>query len=156
MKRLLFCLVFAPALMLGCAHFIPGTQIADTADTRAVLAVLGKMRTALEARDADALIALVSHAFFEDLGDDNPSNDYGYRDLQERILPQSLAVAKEIHVDFDIHDIVISGDHATADIRYRSRAQLDLPAGTRWDSHREFDRIEMVREQSTWKIVKGL
>jgi hypothetical protein len=156
-KHAVAIFVLVATMIAGCAGpLIEGTQIQNTPDTRAILEVLKKYRTVMEARDAEGLLALVSPSFFEDLGDSNPANDYGYKDFKDRILPQSFAAARELHVDFDTQDIVVTGDRAHADIRYRSRAQLELPGGPRWDSHREFDRIEMVREQGAWHIIKGL
>jgi hypothetical protein len=61
-----------------------------------------------------------------------------------------------MHVSFVVHDIVVTGEHAHADIRYSSRARLDLPSGTLWDSHREFNRVVFARENDAWRIVSGL
>jgi hypothetical protein len=101
-------------------------------------------------------LSIVSTSYFEDNGTPDPRDDYGYTELSTRILPDSLAVAKEMHVSFVVHEIVVTGEHAHADIRYNSRARLELPSGTLWDSHREFNRVVFARENHAWRIVSGL
>ncbi|MEE8409141.1 MAG: hypothetical protein V3T05_06025, partial [Myxococcota bacterium] len=141
----------------GCAHtFIEGTQIKDTEDSRALLAVLDIVRAAMEARDPEAILAVVSKDYFEDSGTLDAADDYGYQELSTKILPESLAATKEIHVTFQIYEIVVADDRAHADIRYASRTHIMLPAGPLWDTHREFNRVEFAREDGAWRIVSGL
>ena len=141
----------------GCAHQkIAGTQIPDTAEHRAVLAVLEKLRTALEERNAETILSLVSPHYFEDLGTSDPTDDYGYRQLKESILPQSLKVTDEVFITFQIHEVAVEGGKAHADLRYKSRAHLSLPSGGLWDAHNEFNRVQLALEEGRWQIVSGL
>jgi hypothetical protein len=135
---------------------IEGTQIRDTPENREVLAVLARLQAAMRARDADAILATVSPAYFEDNGTPDPRDDYGFEELRTTILPQSLAVVQEVFVAFKIFEVVVDDGSAYADVRYASRAKLDLPSGTLWDSHREFNRVELAREQGAWRITSGL
>jgi hypothetical protein len=146
-----------PVLALACAHQrIPGTRVPDTAENREVMAVLEKLQAAMQARDVAGIVPLVSPKYFEDNGTPDPTDDYGYGELKDKILPESFAVAAEMHVSFDVHDIRVEGEKAHADIRYDSRARLELPSGTLWDSHREFNRVVFAREDGAWRIVSGL
>ena len=74
----------------------------------------------------------------------------------KQLLPQSFEATKEMHVVLDLHAITVEDDHAFADVRYASRARIELPSGSSWDAHREFNRIEFVREDGNWMIVSGL
>lgn len=155
--RVTAVLLACASLFGGCAHGnLPGTTIPATDDNRAIYDILVAFRTALENRDSAALTALVSKKYFEDNGTVDATDDYGYEELTTKVLPQSLAATKEMYLTIEIHDIVVHGDSASADIRYASRARLDLPAGTLWDSHREFNRVEFEREAGQFMIVKGL
>lgn len=142
----------------ACAHqMIEGTQIRDTDENRAVLGVLTKLQEAMRARDTDAILTMVSHAYFEDNGTTDPRDDYGFDELSTTILPQSLEIAKEVFVSFEVQEIVVEDEFAHADVRYASRAKLELPAGTLWDSHREFNRVELARgDDGAWLITSGL
>ncbi len=157
-SRLAVALTVALAATLGaCAHGrIPGTQIPDTKDNREVLAVVRKAIDALAQRDAPALLSVISTKYFEDNGTPDPKDDYGYEQLKDKILSDTFAATKEMFVEVDVQNVVIQGNTAYADIRYGSRARLELPTGTQWDSHRDFDRIRLDREDGTWKIIGGI
>ncbi len=143
--------------LAACRHgLLPGTAVTDTPDNRAIYLLLGRVREALQERDAPTLLAMVSTHYFEDNGTIDPRDDYGYTELKERLLKDSMDTAKEVYVSFEVHEIGVQGDHAFADIRYNSRTRLELPAGRLWDSHGDFDRIEFVREGTVWKISSGL
>ncbi|MBI3179742.1 MAG: hypothetical protein HYZ27_08770 [Deltaproteobacteria bacterium] len=145
------------ATTLACAHsYIPGTRVRDTSENREVVDLLEKVRTAMEARNAEQILALVSSRYFEDNGTIDPEDDFGFEELRAKFLPESLAAAQEVHLSFEIHAVEIEGDRAHADIRYNSRARFKLPAGSLWDSHREFNRVEFAREDGSWRIVSGL
>jgi hypothetical protein len=147
----------APLAPLGCRHgYLPGTQVVDTPDNRTLYQMLGRIREAFQERDAVTLLEMVSPRYFEDNGTVDPRDDYGYTELKERLLKDSMDTAKEVYVSFEVHEIGVSGDRAYADIRYNSRTRLELPAGRLWDTHGDFDRIEFAREDNVWKIVSGL
>lgn len=149
------CLVLA--LATGCAHAnLPGTQIRDTQITREIYQTLVEVKEALETRDADKLIAHVSRSYFEDNGTPDPKDDYGFLELRESLLADALGTAKDLSLSVQIYDIEVDGDRAWADLRYMSRARLEFPSGRLWDSHRDFDRIEFLREDGQWLIVRGL
>lgn len=150
--------IIVPALLLaGCAYgTIEGTQIEATDDNKTVYKIIEDVRVALETKNADEILKHVSANYFEDNGTTNQADDYGYQELKSRVLPDSLSAAKEVHVSMNIQDIKVIGDNAIADVRYNSRAQLALPSGTLWDSHRDFNRITLTREGKDWKITSGL
>jgi len=141
----------------GCAHtYIEGTTVPDSEENRAILGIIGKLEQALKTRNSDDIVELVSPNYFEDMGTPDQSDDYGYSELTDRVLPGSMKATKEMHVAFKVHDIVVDSDRAYADIRYSSRAHIDMPAGAFWDSHKEFNRIEFALENDSWKITSGL
>ncbi len=155
-SRLAVVLVLA-ATLGACAHgLIPGTQIRDTKDNKEVLAVVQKAMQAIANRDGPTLLSLVSTKYFEDNGTPDPKDDYGYEQLKNKVLSDTFAATKEMFIEVDVQDIVVHGDSAYADVRYNSRARIDVPTGEQWDSHRDFDRVRLDREDGTWKIIGGL
>jgi hypothetical protein len=156
-KTWLWCATVALGAAPGCAHnVIAGTQAKDTPANREIYDVLVKLRSCLEQRDAATLMTLVSKNYFEDNGTPDPKDDYGYTELSERLAADTLSTAQEVSISLQIFDITVHGSRAWADLRYTSRARLELPNGRLWDSFRDFDRIEFVREDGAWRIIRGL
>ncbi len=147
-------------LLLGvfaCAHAtLPGTQVRATEDNKEIYDLLVRMNEALINRDVDTLLSMVSPHYFEDNGTAQTDDDYGYHELSTRMLPESMQRVEEMQLQMELHDIVVEGGHAYADVRYQSRARLDLPSGPKWDSHKEFNRLEFERQDNRWLIVSGL
>jgi hypothetical protein len=85
----LFVPVLAAALLtLACGggqQTIPGTQVPDSDENRAIIDTVEKYRVAIERRDAAALLLMASPDYWEDGGTGSGSDDYGYKGLQ-RVL----------------------------------------------------------------------
>ena len=159
MKNLISSLIIAFATTaVGCAHgTIEGTNVPDTDENRAVLEVLTTYRSAMQERDADKIISLVASDYFEDMGTIDQSDDYGYQHLTENVIPNSLKVAQEVYLTFEIHSIEVDGDSAWADVRYNARAKLGLSSGDMWETHKDFNRIELsMNDKGRWVIKAGL
>ena len=159
MKNLISSLLIVVAgTAIGCAHgTIEGTTVPDTEENRAVLEVLTTYRSAMQERDADKIISLVSADYFEDMGTIDQSDDYGYQHLTENIIPNSLKVAQEVYLTFEIHSIEVDGDSAWADVRYNARAKFGFSSGDMWESHKDFNRIELsMNDKGRWVIKAGL
>lgn len=152
----LACLLFS--LLAACAHGrIPSTDIPDTKDNRAVYDLVGQYREALEALDADAILALVSPNYYESNGNSDPSDDYDFAGLQAH-LKEDLAHTKRIIANFRIDGLEVDGDKAWVEVYYLLRTHNSYPAGDKWDSVRDRTRIRFVRENedAPWRIVAGL
>src|SRR4051812_1683554 len=79
-------LIIPLLLATACAsRRIPGTEIADTDDSRAILAIMERYRSALEAKDAKAIQSLVSEDFHEDAGTEAADDDLTYANLPEHM-----------------------------------------------------------------------
>ncbi|MEK7705639.1 MAG: hypothetical protein AAB426_11820 [Myxococcota bacterium] len=148
---------FALLANISCAHsLIQGTEVRDTRENREVYDVVQKLREGLTSRDADAVMALISEKYFETLGTTDPNDDYGYTALRDKVIPELFGAVQEMQLAFEVYEIDVEDDRAHVDVRYHARAQINLPSGTQWASNKEFNRIELVRDGDTWKIVSGL
>lgn len=156
-RRAPFGALLLAAVLASCAHAtIPGTQAQDTPANREVYAVLQRARDCLQARDAECLLSVISTRYFEDNGTPDPHDDYGYLELKERYAAEAMQTAKDVQVGLQIYEIQVRGERAWADLRYTSRVRFELPSGRLWDSYRDFDRVELLREGGAWRIVRGL
>ena len=152
-----FSLLVSIALMVGCAHStIPGTDIEDTEDNRSVLTVLDQLQKALQARDSDTVLSLISPTYFEDMGTIDNKDDFGFEEFRDSILNQNIEKIAELYLKIDVHDVQVEGDQAFIDIRYRTRAKLSLPSGSTWTQDSDFSRVSFAREQGRWLVVSGL
>ena len=144
------------AALAGCTPpRIPGTDILDTKDTHAVLDVIQAYGKAMQARDAQAVLALVGHDFYDDAGTPDPADDLDYAKL-EQTLPQDLAKIEAIRVELTVRSVVVEKDVATAEVLYDAWYRIQTPAGTVPKRVSDVHRMAFKREAGTWKITSGL
>jgi ketosteroid isomerase-like protein len=149
-------LLAVPLLLASAcaARHIPGTEIDDTSDSRAILAIMERYRSALEARDAKAIQALVSEDFREDGGTESPDDDLTYANLPEHMaaLFQKLDKPK---VEISVRRVNVQDDGATA--IYYWNASWRMPTLTsRPQSDSELEQMVLKRIGGEWKIVSGI
>ncbi len=143
-------------LAAGCSpRRIPGTEIPATDDTSAIAAVIGKYQAASEARDAAAVLVLVSPLYFDDAGTPDPSDDLDFERLS-RTLPADLARVTGVRMSLRLNDIKVTGDKAQAYVSYDARYRVTTKAGEVAKAQVDVSRLALAREQGAWKILSGL
>src|SRR5712692_1926360 len=132
----------------GCAaRRIPGTDIEDNADTRAILYLLERYRVAVEHKDSNTLIGLVSTSFKDNGGTASPDDDLDYQNLQTK-LPQRFARVDDVHLD---------EDQGTASVIYYYNMSFRMPTlSSKLLSESEIKQMLLRREQGQWKIMSGV
>lgn len=149
----------AAALLLAaaaaCARKIPGTEIDDTRDNRAIVAVIDAYRRAFEARDAAAAMALVSASFFDDAGTADPSDDLD-RDQLAKALPETLARLPAVKLELAVSRIEVDKDTAAAYLYHDSRYRVSTPRGEIPKRDSDLSRMTFRREGGVWRITSGL
>lgn len=147
-----------PACLLAaaCSHAtLPGTNIRDTAENRAVLDVFGRYKQALEARDATAIIALAAPDY-RDAGD--PARGVGPADregLQQK-LKTDLAKVTGVRLEATIKDLQVKEGEARLDYFQVLRYAVATDQGEKWKSESDDARMRFVRVNGEWKIASGL
>lgn len=157
MRKHLGSAVILAAALLGCGpHHIPGTNIDDTDENRAILRVVADYKTAYENKDTDAIMKLVSPSFYETNGTPDPADDYDYKGLQ-KILADQFARVESPAIDLDVRKVQVKGDEATVDYYYATRFQL-AKAGPNggFKSASDVAQIRLHRENGAWKIAGGI
>lgn len=138
--------------LAGCgAKRIPGTDLEDTGDTRAIIDVMARYNAALEARDANGILALVDPSFYDNAGTLIPDDDIDIQRLHT-IIPQRLARLSDMAVRIEIKTITVNGDRATAVYTWVSVYKLAGKTVTESD----IKRMDFKREADGWKIVSGV
>jgi ketosteroid isomerase-like protein len=150
-------LLVVPLLLLASActpRRIPGTDIADTGDSRAILAIIERYRAALEAEDPKAIQGLVAEDFREDGGTESPDDDLTYANIVERMGALFQRVEKP-KVDISVRRVEVDKDVATA--IYYWNASWRLPSlTTRPQSDSELEQMVFKRVNGEWKIISGI
>ena len=146
---LLLLALFAVA---GCGpHRIPGTDLEDTGDTRAIIDLITRYNAALEARDTQGILALVDPAFKDNAGTLTPEDDIDLQRLRT-VLPQRLAKLQDVAVRIEIKTIEVKGDRANAVYTWVSQFKLNGKSMTESD----IKRMEFRRGPDGWKILSGV
>jgi hypothetical protein len=137
---------------VGCAaHKIPGTDIDQTTDTDAIIAVVGKYNTAVDAQDATGILALVDPSFYDDAGTLTPEDDLDYATLKTK-LPAILAKFQDVRVKITVKTLNVSGDKASLVYNYVITFRINQKVTT--DS--DIKRMDFKRVNGVWRIVKGV
>lgn len=144
------------ACLVACSHAtLPGTNIPDSPQTRAVLDVFSRYRDALEARDATSILTLAAPAYY-DAGDASRSiGPTDYASLQKK-LQADFARVTGVKLEATVKDIEVKGDEARLDYFQVLRYAIATPSGERWKSESDDARMRFVRVDGAWKIASGL
>ncbi|WP_242346763.1 YybH family protein [Anaeromyxobacter terrae] len=134
---------------------IPGTEIPDNRDTRAVYDVIHTYQRALEARDAAGVLALVAPDYFDAAGTPDPSDDLDRAKL-EQTLPGDLARLEGVRVDVTVRRIDVQGDAATAEVFYEDYYRVQTPGGAVPRRDSDVHRLLLKKVDGQWKISAGL
>ncbi len=149
------CLAAALAAA-GCSpKRMPGTNIDDTPDTRAIVGTIDAYRQAAERRDADAVLSLVSKKYYDDAGTPDPSDDIDYDQLQRRLVADYAKLAA-VRLEINVNRIDVSDDRASAYVFYDARYRIRTKGGEVPKQASDVQRMQFIREDGTWKFVSGL
>lgn len=146
----------APLLALcvsACATGrIPNTDLADTADNRAVVNFCERYRRAVEAKDARTLLTLASPDYYEDAGTPQGEDDYGFDGLQ-RLLTVWVDDVREVRYEMRYRRITVDPERPNrllVDYTFSSSYTLRRPEAMLANSeHRSSLAIDPVRNTAT-------
>jgi hypothetical protein len=157
---------FLPALLAaglgvgavpGCAHksMVPGTQVVDSEENRAVLRVIEEYRQRLTEKNVEGLLLLASDRYFEDSGTPSAVDDYGYDGLKF-VLANRLTRLRSIRYDIQYRGAKIQGDRAEVEAFLSGAFEL---IGESRESYRrigDHHRFVLERAGDKWKFVSGM
>ena len=140
----------------ACApSLIPGTQVEDTRENRAVYQVVQTYREALDRRDAAAVLALVAPEYFDTGGTPAPEDDVNRALLEER-LPQDLARVDAVKLDLGVRKIEVKGDRADVEVFYDGWYRVKTAAGAVPRRDSDVHRMRLRKVEGHWLFTSGL
>ena len=151
MRRAL-TLLFLVALAMACGpKRIPGTDLEDTGDTRAIIETIARYNSSLEQRDANGILALVDPSFKDNSGTLSPDDDIDIQKLRT-VLPGRLAKLQDVAVRIEIKTVDVKGDRAS--VVYTWVSQFKFAGKSMTES--DIKRMELKRGPDGWKILSGI
>src|SRR5581483_3880955 len=146
----------ALALLAACApSMIPGTQIPDNGENRELLKQVELYRQAIERKDAQAVLDMVSQSYYDTRGHpDDPAYHWDYAKLKVE-LPARLAQVKDLRLEIMPRRIEIKKDHAQVSYLFTQNFMADLPSGQVAKHESDLNRMEFQRINKKWLITRG-
>jgi len=144
--------------LLGCsASLIPGTRVADTPENREIHTMVETYRLAVEERDPDTIAKLVSRRYYENGSTtDKQADDYGYDHLMNGVLVELKENVKKAQYRIVLRKVMVQGNRAQAEYEYFWRFLYTEGGRDQWVQRNDFNRLDFVREDGSWKIIAGL
>lgn len=140
----------------GCApRRLPGTEIPDNDETRAILTIVETYRQAMERREAGAVLALVAPEYFDGGGTPEPADDLDRVGLEQQ-LPQDLARMEGLRLDMKVRDIQVEGDRARAEFSFDAYYRVKAPGGMVPRRDTDVHQMTLRRAGDGWLITSGL
>jgi hypothetical protein len=148
--------VLALALVACSKTYIPNTDVEDTSDNRKVILFCEKYRHAVEDKDIAQLLKMASPSYFEDGGNTKPDDDYDYAGLKEYLTTtflQTTAIRYEIR--YRRLSFTETG-HVLVDYTYAAAYRIPGVKGEEWRHKIADNRLDLVRDGESFKIVSGM
>jgi hypothetical protein len=141
----------------GCAKTtIPNTDVADTSENRKVVDFCEKYRRAVEERDVEALMGMASPRYFETGGNAKSSDDIDYGGLRT-YLSTKFKMTKAIRYEIRYRRISETETKIiNVDYTYTASFQIPTTKGDIWNRAVRENRLQLIREGDSFKILGGM
>lgn len=157
MKTLrLTVLAAGAALALACApSYLPGTEIKDTAETRAIATLLETYRQAVEKRDVEAILALTTPDYFDNAGTVEPADDVNREMLATRL--EELQKVSDVRLRLAVRGIEVEKrDEARAEVTFDQYYRVQTANGLVARHDNDIHRMTMKKVDGKWLFTGGL
>jgi ketosteroid isomerase-like protein len=134
---------------------IANTPIPDTKENRDVLRLLALYKSAVEAKDVDGIMGLVSSDYLDVSIPGRAIATKDYTGLKAA-LSEQFDKTRSIKLELHPRHLHVQGDQALIDYFYVVRYDPVLPTGAQWRSETDDARLKLLRQGGQWKIVSGL
>jgi hypothetical protein len=153
----LAALVALVALISACAKtYIPNTDVEDTGANRSVIEFCETYRHALEDKNVGQLVKLMSPGYFEDGGNTKPEDDADYDAIRGFLTGDFL---KKTGIRYEIRYRRITfteKNHVYIDYTYAAAWKLPGAKTDEWHHSVADNRLDLVRDADSFKIVAGM
>jgi ketosteroid isomerase-like protein len=155
MKTTVLALLLAAT---ACApKMLPGTDVKETRDTRALYDVVNQWVKGMNDRDAATVLAVVAPDYYDDAGTPDPADDMDRARL-EKALPETFSKVEGSRLAVTIRrmDVDDKAGTATTELYYDSYYRVQTPSGPIPRRDADVYRLRLKKEGGAWKIVAGL
>ena len=144
------------ATSMGCAeHYIPNTDVTDSDDNRKVVEFCEVYRKAVEHKDIPALLSMASPSYYEDGGNIDASDDIDYAGLKD-YLSSKFDEATAIRYEIRYRRVTHEDEKILVDFTYSGSFRVATREGDKWNNTVEENRLELVRDGESYKILGGM
>jgi hypothetical protein len=154
---------FAPLALLlagstfGCSKtYVPNTDVEDTDANRDVIEFCEVYRHAVERKDVATLLTLASAEYYEDGGNIDASDDIDFAGLREYLIDKFETGVSGIRYEIRYRRITDNEEAIWVDYTFSGSFRVPTEDGEKWRSVVEENRLEIVRDGETFKIVAGM
>jgi hypothetical protein len=158
-RALFFALALLPVVPVaaGCSHtVIPNTDVEDTSENQRIVGFCEKYRKAVEDRDVETLISMASTRYFETGGNARAGDDIDYNGLRLS-LQSKFKQTKAIRYEIRYHRITETENKVVyVDFTYTASFQIPTSAGDVWHRAVRDNRLQLLRDGDSFKILAGM
>lgn len=163
--RLSFASTFARAacglglalVAFGCsASNIPNTDVEDTSDNRKVIQFCEDYRHAVEDKNIGRLMSMVSPRYHEDGGNTIDDDDMDVDGLKEYL---TTTFVKTAGIRYEIRYRRVTFTETSkvyVDYTYAGSFKIAVPKGFEWRHTVADNRLELIPDGETYKIIAGM
>ncbi|HEX3769634.1 MAG TPA: hypothetical protein VHV30_02160 [Polyangiaceae bacterium] len=150
-------MVVLGAITSACGkQYIPNTDVEDTGDNRQVIEFCETYRHALEDKNVAQLVKLMSPGYFEDGGNTKPEDDADY-DAIRGFLTGDFLKTTGIRYEIRYRRITFTPrNHIYIDYTYAAAWKLPGAKNDEWHHAVADNRLDLVRDADSFKIVAGM
>jgi len=144
-------------LLGGCSKtYIPNTDVEETEFNRKVVEFVEEYRKAVERRNIAMLLKLAHPAYYEDGGNIDTSDDLDFAGLKA-YLEDRFRDVRAIRYEIRYRDVSQGrNDRIYVDFTYSASYKLPTPEGEVWRRRVADNRIELVPENDSFRIISGM
>jgi hypothetical protein len=145
-------------LMLAACmpKYIPNTDVEDTEENRRIIEFCEEYRRAVERRNVAMLLKLAHPSYYEDGGNIDASDDLDYAGLKEYLETQ-FAQTRAIRYEIRYRRIGEGRKNTIyVDFTYSASFKIPTEAGEIWQRKVADNRLEIVPEGETFRILSGM
>jgi hypothetical protein len=144
-------------LLAGCSkNYIPNTDVEETELNRKVVEFVEEYRKAVERRNIAMLLKLAHPSYYEDGGNINTDDDLDFAGLKA-YLEEKFRDVRAIRYEIRYREVSTGrNDRIFVDFTYSASFKLPTPDGDVWRRRVADNRIELVPEKDSFRIVSGM
>ncbi|HLK41045.1 MAG TPA: hypothetical protein VKU41_30045 [Polyangiaceae bacterium] len=136
--------------------YIPNTDVEDTGDNRQVILFCERYRHALEDKDVAELLKMMSPGYFEDGGNTKSEDDADFEKIRD-FLTGDFLKTNGIRYEIRYRRVTFTErKHVYVDYTFAAAWKLPGVRSEEWHHQVADNRLDLVREGESFKIVAGM